>query len=217
MRYYILLFLLVISNDLVSAEIGVRDYLRYEGRNLAIINSPLEPYFDLFPDLRPYGFCFQITKCYSAIYEIRDSKLYLIELKIFKYPESWETKDVLSKVFDGKAEVLMEWYTSTIVIDLNNSKIKGEYIKRRKYSHLKITIKNGFVVQKRKSSYRGVNRLKNKLFRQFKKTDEFRGIREKYRKIDITKISSLKKIVIGDKVLDYMAKIDSSKTFHKCN
>jgi len=232
MRYFILLILLAVSNDILSAQIGVKDYIRYEGRTLALLNSPLEPYFDLFPNLRPYGYCFQMSKCYRATYEIRDSKLYLVELDIFNdtyEDEKWHYSDinVISEVFDKKEEVLLDWLSTTLVVDLNNAKRNGEFIKQRRLKYLKVKIEDGIVVRERKSSEWGLKRLKKKLFRQFKKTDSYESIRKYWdRLISITSEkhnrtrwthSDIRDIVIDDKILDYTSKIDSSKTFHKIN
>jgi hypothetical protein len=232
MRHFIFLVLIAASSDLMSIHITVRDYIRYEGRTLAILNSPLEPYFDLFPDLRPYGDCFQMSKCYRATYEIRDSKLYLIKLDIFDDTyenDTWHhnTINVISEVFDNKEEVLLDWLSTTLVVDLNNAKRKGEFIKQRRLKYLKVRIEDGIVVRERKSSEWGFKRLKKKLFRQFKKTDSYESIRKYYNRLrSITSETSdtkrwshskMRDIVIDEKILDYTSKIDSNKTFHKIN
>lgn len=146
-------------------------------------------YFRLHPKTipKPDIYFSNTNKQYHAHFEVRESKIYLIGLYIYrntskdttnKSLDSIQSVNVIREVFDNAGEVEMIGITANLILRPDYQK-DSTITKRNRYLHI---IVNKGVIQKTKSiSLNGIKRLQKKLFRKFNLTEEYINLIEKYK------------------------------------
>lgn len=203
------------STCLSAIEIRTSDYIKINGKTFTITNSPLEPYFKLYPEIAPKSdiFFLETNKNYEAVYEFIDSVLYVVEINVSRLAEdsSYKTVNIISEVFNGLHEVKMEWYTTTLIIEpvyLTPEGRKGSF---QNDNYIVLQVESGKLKSKKSASLRQVNKLKHSLFKKFTNTKEYGQIKEQYSE---WKVEDIEKQIIGDEILEFTAQIDLKKTPH---
>ncbi|MDB2473827.1 hypothetical protein N9W70_05190 [Schleiferiaceae bacterium] len=206
MKSLAILFYSLIGINLYSAEIRTPDYIKYKGQTLTISNSPMELYFELYPELvpKPDIFWIHTNKNYSAVYELKDSVLYLIEINIERLTNdsSYNKVNVISEIFEGQSRVEMDWLSTILIIE-------PESFQKGKYEI--IHFDKGKLRSTKMAKLKQVKKLKHNLFEEFTHTDEFLQIKKQHS--DWTN-ESIEQIVVRDKILEYSSQIDNNKTPH---
>lgn len=98
----------------------VPDYLVYKGDTIAIFSNPLEKYFELTGkrELIDFVGCGS-TACwrgYKAIWELKDDKLYLVQVTSCHKSCGLEIKNANLKKMFGTETVFVDWFTGKIIV-----------------------------------------------------------------------------------------------------
>ena len=98
----------------------VPDYLVYKGDTIAIFSNPLEKYFELTGkrELIDFVGCGS-TACwrgYKAIWELKDDKLYLVQVTSCHKSCGLEIKNANLKKMFGTETVFADWFTGKIIV-----------------------------------------------------------------------------------------------------
>ncbi len=156
-------------------EVRLRDYITYKGERYYLANNLLESYFKMHPEKRPFPDVFYLNayKQYSATFEIKNSRVYLKEINLFRYcfPDSLLLNvNVINELFPNQNEFELKGINSDLVLNhVSRYVIEKHYI-----NSLHIKIKSGEVVKVRRLNYSKLHIFINKLYRKFKKTDKYK-------------------------------------------
>ena len=90
-----------------------REVLFYKGEKMGMAEEPLRPYLYARDDISLKSNCSACWRGYVGNWEIKDGKLYLIDLKFgFNEKEDLEMSDL----FPGQLKVFADWYSGEIRI-----------------------------------------------------------------------------------------------------
>ena len=204
MKHWIISIFIFQTISAVAVEIGNPDFIKYRGEYLMIHNTPMEVFFKKYPELAPKNavtVIMQMSKDYSAIYEIKNGDLYLIELNYSRYNEAdiLENVNWITETFKDQNEVKLDWFTSTLIIyprTRNFEKSTSEKF------HL-VKILKGKVKEINELTVQEFQKLKHRLFKKYKKTEEFKLMKKKYSNSSNWQIENL---IIGNSIFDLMSK-----------
>ena len=90
----------------------IRDKIFYKGRQYSLATEPLRPYLEAM-DIRYTGISTGNYRGYVASWEVRDKKLYLVELMI---PGFKPEMDRVEDLFPEEDKTFAEWYTGKLRI-----------------------------------------------------------------------------------------------------
>ncbi|MFZ6053387.1 hypothetical protein [Halocola ammonii] len=214
MKSLIISFFILLSQNLTAFVITVRDYIVFEGDTMIMLNSPLEPYFDLFPDKYPETdeYLYGATKQYFATFEFKDSVLYLTSVITRRYDQdsSLIQMNVISEIFDGRQKVEMNWLSSYLVFGtdiLGHERVVGN---QKNEDFFIVHIENGKLISRKKTSPKQIKRFRRKLFKEFVDTREYEYLSEKYFNMKQKRIES----ILGYRIFDLTSRIEKEKTAH---
>ncbi|NRB47662.1 MAG: hypothetical protein HRU41_08300 [Saprospiraceae bacterium] len=165
----------------LNATAQYPDKIIYEDKEYMLHSNPLEAYFELYPEKRPKPkiAITSLWRGYVATFIVKNDELYLKDIKIMTggslKNKVW--KSVLRKVFPGKKEVRVGWVTGILVIphgkQLNYT--HSGYASIYSYYILLETVK-GKVTDVKRFEHDDYILFKDKQFRAFKQTEEYRQI-----------------------------------------
>jgi hypothetical protein len=185
------LFIIIFTFFLSSIVFGTEqrpDIIIYNGKNYVLGTYPLERYFEKYPDKCPKREIKStaLWRGYIATFEIKDNQLYLkdIEIQVIDttVEEKWKTKweSVKNEVFSKQELVKMDWFTG--LLDLPD----GEPLKDMRHiyfttyeRYILLEFNNGILKKEIELEYKEYEEFKEKQFQAFKKTGEYKKIREK--------------------------------------
>ncbi|AEV32192.1 hypothetical protein Oweho_1187 [Owenweeksia hongkongensis DSM 17368] len=179
MRALITLGLLLLCKlSLAGIHITFSDYIIFGGDTLTLSNRPLDSYFDLYPELMPIPeepFT-HANNQYTAVFEIKDSSLYLTAI----YTDKTDTdntngrKNLISEVFEGQKEVRMNWFSTSLVFGTSSlGRSKRIYGNQRNEKFYLALINDGKVSSIKESKAKKIKRLRHRLFKEFSKTPQY--------------------------------------------
>lgn len=165
----------------------------------------MDVFFKYNPELEPKAEAvfLHMNKDYSAVYEIKNNELYLIQLEYQRYNENGVLENVnwIEETFEGIKEVKLSWFTAELIIEpfTRNfeDKLKGKY---EIITFVKGVVKNTF-----ETTELGVEKIKCQLIKKFKVTQEYEQLTKDYPEWSALEIE---KIIVADSILDLMTKYD---------
>ncbi len=189
----IILFLLLIPFFYfqVFATAQQSDRIIYNGKKYALFNNPLEEYFDKYPDKRPKNDILSTSnwRDYIATFEIRNNSLLLkdIEIEVSDTSSGNENdlkyQSILNEVFPDTTQIKIDWLTGMLVLP---------YGKIVNYVHLGygstfnnyilLEIDKGNLKKEIKLNHKEYKKYRQKQFEVFKKTDEYKNLKEDSKK-----------------------------------
>jgi hypothetical protein len=202
-----------------GVKITFTDYIVSGKDTLKLSNRPLDPYFDLYPGLKPLPEkpFIHAHNQYTAIYVIKDSSLYLTAI----YTDKTDTNNPLSRknliceVFEGRKVVRMDWYSATLVFGtepLGGS--KNIYGNQRDEDFYVAQIGDGEVISIVESKAQKIKRLRHRLFKEFASTPQCLALKKRI----FPPNSDLKQKeferYLQNRIFDYTTLIRKEKTFH---
>jgi len=167
------------------------DKIFFKGQEYDMHTNPLESYFAQHPEKRPKGGAQStaLWRGYVATFEIKDSLLFVKDITI----QIWDTtangnqtikwKSVLNEVFPDQKEVKVDWLTGLLVLPygkLINYVHMGYGSTYENY--LLLEINNGTFVKGKEFDSKGYEKFKEKQFRAFKSTDDYKKTKEDLKK-----------------------------------
>jgi len=214
MKTLLAILAIFFSLSLKATKVTVYDYIIFEGDTLILFNSPLQPYFDIFPEHYPKfdQYFYGATKQYTAIYEFKDSVLHLNSIYTNKYGKDSAliNVNVISEIFKGQHPVKMDWFSTCLVIGTEGIGHKRIYGNQKDEEFFMIRIENGKWKSKKKTSPRQIKRFEHKLFKEFVKTEEYSNLSEQYFNIKPKRLES----ILSHRILDLTSRIEIEKTPH---
>lgn len=214
-----LLFIITffLCQNLTAMRVDVYDYMIFKGDTLRMFNSPLEPYFEKFPEQypKPDQLFLGASKQYTAYYELRDSILYLKSINIAKFDEdsSLISVNVIADIFKGQQEVKMKWFSTKLVIGMDILGRKRAVGNQKDEDFFILQIDSGKLKSIIRTNPRKIKKLKHRLFKEFSKTQKYISITKQYPKANSREIEK----ILGHRILDYTSKIEIGQTPHHNN
>lgn len=191
MRALSILVLFLGVNLVVFGTAQYPDKIIYNGKEYMLHSNPLEGYFEKYPEKRPQeGFSTALWRGYVATFEIRDNQLYLKDIEVMNGSKQnkdgyWETlwKSVKDEVFPNNELVKIDWMSGLLILP---------YGKEINYVHMGygsiyknyilLEIDNGDLTKEKQLKSKQYEKFKEKQFQAFKKTDEYKKIKEDLKK-----------------------------------
>jgi len=169
----------------------IPDKIIYNGNEYKLHCNPMEAYFELHPEKRPVNeiMSSNLWRGYVATFEIKDNALYLKDLSIQvsdtttkdKFDHMWIS--VVDKVFPNETNIKIDWYTGLLVLpygELLNYVHMGYGSTYENY--ILIEINKGNFMKEKDMNYEEYENFKDKQFKAFKKTDEYKKIKSEIQK-----------------------------------
>ena len=191
MRALSTLILLICFNLTVFGTAQTPDKIIYNGKEYRLHSNPMESYFEKYPDKRPQGEVrmTSLWRGYIATFEIKDNQLYLKDIEIEMsdpteekpYNTKWES--VKNEIFPDQDIVKIDWLTGFLV--LPEGKVVN-YVHMGYAStyenYVLLEFENGNLKGEKQFGHEEYEKFKDKQFEAFKKTDEYRELKEDLKK-----------------------------------
>jgi len=174
----------------VFATSQTPDKIIYKGQEYSLNTNPLEAFFEKNPDLRPK--C-EITSTalwrgYIATFEIQDSQLFVKDIVIMDEdtlsdPHKTTWKSVFNQVFPNQKHIKVDWMKGLLVIpngELVNYVHMGYASIYENYILLEID--KGNLIHEKNIKSEEYEKLKDRQFNAFKKTNEYKKMKEELKK-----------------------------------
>jgi len=205
MKLFIISTLLLLPFFSVAVEIRNPDYIKYEGEYFMITNNPMEVFFKSNPELKPKAesVIMQMSKNYSAVYEIKNGDLYLIQLEYQRFNKDsvLESVNWIEETFNDLEEVKLSWFTAALIIEpfTRNHELKSN----GKYQ--KVSFVKGAVTDTSELTIKEVDKFKHQLFEKFKMTPEYEQLTNDYPDWSSEEIE---RIIVADSIVDLLTKFE---------
>ncbi len=191
MRALSTLILLICFNLTVFGTAQTPDKIIYNGKEYRLHSNPMESYFEKYPDKRPQGEVrmTSLWRGYIATFEIKYNQLYLKDIEIEMsdpteekpYNTKWES--VKNEIFPDQDIVKIDWLTGFLV--LPEGKVVN-YVHMGYAStyenYVLLEFENGNLKGEKQFGHEEYEKFKDKQFEAFKKTDEYRELKEDLKK-----------------------------------
>lgn len=180
------LFLLVIAiAAFATGQMG--DKLIYKGKTLEMTSNPLEQYFKTNPSLRPKSpiIMSSLWRGYVATFELADKQIKVKDIEIMvmdsiKKTNRYIRSSVYEQVFKTTTPTKMDWYTGLLVVPTGKmlQYVHMGYSSTFE-SYLLLEIDKGNLISEKNMTNKAYLKFKHKQFNAYKKTDEYRAIKER--------------------------------------
>lgn len=211
-----LLILILISfffskSEFVDNTAQVPDIIKFKGKEFALNSTPLELYFEKFPEKRPTSDVMSTAnwRGYIATFEISENELRIADIEIIINDKSdpsntYKQKSVFRDLFPKNSETKLDWYNGILILP---------YGKLRNYVHMGfastyskywlLEIKNGVLTESRNYNYKKFVQFKKRQFDKFKKTQAYKELIESLKKDDPNYDDYLFESFLKDFVINY--------------
>jgi len=166
------------------------DKIIYKGQEYSLNTNPLEKFFEKKPDLRPKSDIMStaLWRGYIGTFEIEDNQLFVKDIVVMdedtikgSHKSNW--KSVFNQVFPDQKAVKVDWLTGLLVIP--NGKIVN-YVHMGYAStyenYVLLEIDKGDLIQEKSMNSKEYEKFKDKQFEAFRKTDEYKKLKEDLKK-----------------------------------
>ena len=168
----------------------ISDKIIYKGEKYSLNTNPLESFFEKNPGLRPEPDVMStaLWRGYVATFEIQDNQLFVNDISIevddtLNGSDKTKWISALNQVFPGQKQIKVDWMTGLLVIP--NGKLVN-YVHMGYASTYKnyiiLEIDKGNLVQEKRMSLKEYEKFKDKQFKAFQKTDEYKKLKEDLKK-----------------------------------
>jgi hypothetical protein len=192
MKSVTILLLTLLTSLSVFATAQHPDYIIYKGKEYSMHSNPMEEYFEKYPDKRPKGGIMStgLWRGYIATFEVADGQVFLKDIQIQVWDSAakkaaYDIKlvSVLKNVFPDQTTIKVDWLSGLLVIP------HGEMIH---YVHMGygstfehyilLEVEKGDLKKEKNFGYKEYEKFRNRQFEAFKKTDEYKKLKEKLKK-----------------------------------
>ena len=214
MRAFLILVILLCTSLQVNATAQYPDMIFYNGKEYFLHNNPLESYFEKYPNKKPQSGMISsaLWRGYIAIFEIKNNQLLLKDIEIQVYDTSNEKEykltqvSVINKVFPNNEIVKIDWMTGLLVLPYGKivNYVHMGYASTYE-NYILLEINKGNLIQARDFTGKQYEKFKEKQFQAFKKTDEYKQLKDDMKKEGSTDDSI--EFFLQTYVIDYTSKI----------
>jgi hypothetical protein len=172
-KKYIILLILFIQSVLLFATEQIPDILIYNGGGYPITVNPMEGYFNEFPEKRPQIHNSMLWRGYAAKFEIIQNELWVIDISsietnIIDRNLVLSPTSIINECLDGRNRMKIEWYSGALVF-------------RHGEQYILLNIQNGNIISETNMDFKQFIRFKEKQYEYYRKTEEYRNLKEKYK------------------------------------
>ena len=181
-------FLLLFSSNLFATA-QYPDKIYFEGKQYALHSNPMEDYFRKYPEKKPKSGIVSsaLWRGYVATFELADDVLYLkdIEIQVSNPDKRYDTifRSVIEQVVPNGERLKIDWFTGLLVLPdgkLVNYVHMGYGSTYEKYILLEIAA--GEFKRVKRFGYEDYEAFKERQFKAFKKTAEYKELIEEMKK-----------------------------------
>jgi len=180
-------FVLTVSTFATSQS---PDKIIYKGQEYSLNTNPLESFFENNPNLRPKSDIMStaLWRGYIATFEIQDNQLFVKDIVVMdedtitgSHKTTW--RSVFNQVFPNQNQIKVDWLTGLLVIP--NGKLVN-YVHMGYAStyenYILLEIDKGNLIQEKNMKSKESEKFKDKQFKAFQKTDEYKKLKEELKK-----------------------------------
>jgi len=180
-------FVLTVSTFATSQS---PDKIIYKGQEYSLNTNPLESFFENNPNLRPKSDIMStaLWRGYIATFEIQDNQLFVKDIVVMNEDTTTSThkttwRSVFNQVFPNQKQIRVDWLTGLLVIP--NGKLVN-YVHMGYAStyenYILLEIDKGNLIQEKNMKSKESEKFKDKQFKAFQKTDEYKKLKEELKK-----------------------------------
>jgi len=180
-------FVLTVSTFATSQS---PDKIIYKGQEYSLNTNPLESFFENNPNLRPKSDIMStaLWRGYIATFEIQDNQLFVKDIVVMNEDTTTSThkttwRSVFNQVFPNQKQIRVDWLTGLLVIP--NGKLVN-YVHMGYAStyenYILLEIDKGNLIQEKNMKSKEYEKFKDKQFKAFQKTDEYKKLKEELKK-----------------------------------
>jgi hypothetical protein len=204
MKPLLLSLFVLLSNLSIAVEVGNPDFIKYNGEYLMIEEAPMDEFFKKHPELAPKNAVtvfLNMTKDYSAVYEIKNGTLYLIELNYSRGNGDGDIENVdwIAETFKDQNEVKIDWFTNVLIILPRTRNLEPS--KCEMYHTVKII--DGEVKGINGYTEKEFYKFRHQLFRQYRKSTEFKLLKKEY---SFYSKKEIERLFIGNSIFGILSK-----------
>ncbi len=166
------------------------DKVIYKGKEYSLNTNPLETFFKKNPQLNPKDgwTSTALWRGYVATFKIEDNQLFVKDIVVMDVDttggsDTTKWKSVFNQVFPNQEQVKVDWLTGILVIPngkLVNYVHMGYASTYKKY--ILLEIQKGNLIQEKNMKRLEYEKFKNKQFKAFQKTVEYKKLKEELKK-----------------------------------
>ena len=181
-----LLITLCVSLQVFATE-QTSDRIIYNGKEYSFNANPLESYFEKHPDKRPKSnsMSSDLWRGYISTFEIKDSLLFLKDIKIEVYEHSKKKKSeiklvsVRNKVFPNQKIVKIDWETGLFLLPIGKitNYVYMGYVPIYE-NYILLEIHEGVLIREKRFTGEQYERFREEQLQAFKETDEYEKTKE---------------------------------------
>lgn len=190
MKTILLTVISLILTVCAFATSQIPDKIIYNGQEYSLNSNPLETFFEKNPDLKPKSEMMStaLWRGYIATFEISDNQLFVKDITVMdedtitgSHKTTW--RSVFKQVFPDQKQVKVDWMTGLLVIP--NGKLVN-YVHMGYAStyenYILLEIDKGNLIQEKSMKSKEYEKFKDKQFKAFQKTDEYKKLKEDLKK-----------------------------------
>lgn len=179
--FFLVALLMIPAYALATAQYP--DKIIYKGKEYRLHTNPMEAFFEKHPNRRPEGGVISsaLWRGYVATFEISNGSLVLRDIEIeVPNPDKehdYVFKSVLEKVVPRGEILTIDWFSGLLVLPQGkvvNYVHMGYGSTFERYTLL--AVKNGIFNSERKFTFKEYEAFKDRQFRAFKKTEEYKRL-----------------------------------------
>lgn len=190
MKTILLTTIFLVLTICVFATGQISDKIIYKGEKYFLNTNPLESFFKKNPNLKPQPDIMStaLWRGYIATFEIQNDQLFVNDI-IIEVQDTLNGRDktkwisVLNRVFPEQKQIKVDWLTGLLVIP--NGKLVN-YVHMGYAStyenYILLEIDKGNLVNEQNMNSKEYEKFKNKQFKAFQKTDEYKKLKEDLKK-----------------------------------
>ena len=168
----------------------ISDKIIYKGKEYSLNTNPLEKFFEKNPNLKPnIKIPFSaLWRGYIATFEIQDKQLFVKDIVIMDEDtlngaHKLTNKSVFNQVFPNQKQLKVDWLTGLLVIPYGKlvNYVHMGYASTYE-NYILLEIDKGNLSQEKSMKRKEYEKFKEKQFKAFQKTDDYRNLKEELKK-----------------------------------
>lgn len=191
MKFFVFFLFLFFNLHIYAIKIADYDYVKFEGRDYLMEPDILGKFLTLHNKTipEPDSYLTNNARSFRASYEIKDNRLYLTGIYIFKNSKidslgCDQLLNVINEVFSDSSQVEMKGLNAEVILKPGFHYNKKNQLIINNYPWLHLEVRKGFVIKQVVVKKDYLEKLKIETYEKFKSTKKFEVIRINYSRLD---------------------------------